>query len=413
MIGALSALANQILVLILDVKAQALQSRLWKRIADGRSELPAVVTSLTTIQTSEELRMRVVQEMKDSLIDAMNRITTPVNQTANRLLDVGRGLAESQGRLQESVTRFVTATDEASLRMQEAARRFEAGQEQLRGRFEEVLQSLQEVPDELRKVTTVWNSSLQCLAEQSPSVNSHVREMLSPPSSEPHAVVPSLESSSSRLSERRTGFGDLRVQNAAAEGTSSLREVRAPQPANRAPRLTRGDLDERPRGSPSKPELTTSIDSNVPAFRLDPQRIHAIQSETEQVNEFLRAAMRDPERERADGEPIPVSPQIVRSLVPVSTVPLAEISPQIKLPESDGDATDCFRELPSDLREFLRAVLTHRAWTRFELDQLSRQHRVMLGSAIERVNEWSLTRFNDALFVEDKESFLVQVDLLQ
>jgi hypothetical protein len=37
----------------------------------------------------------------------------------------------------------------------------------------------------------------------------------------------------------------------------------------------------------------------------------------------------------------------------------------------------------------------------------------MLGSAIERVNEWSLNRFNDALFVEDKESFLVQVDLFQ
>jgi hypothetical protein len=343
----------------------------------------------------------------------MTQITTPVNQTANRLLDAGRGLADSQGRLQESVTRFVTSTDDASFRLQENARSFQASQEQLRGRFEEVLQSLREVPDEFLKVTTVWTSSLQCLIEQSQLVNAKVSEALSPKSTEPHAVMPSLESSGSRLSEQRTGAGDSLVEVAADDGAMSLQEGRASQPANRASGLTRGDLDGRPRTVPSKLELTTSANSIVPAFRLDPQRIHAIQSETEQVNEFLREAMRDPEMERAAAEPITVSPQVTRPRVPVSTVPVAEVSPEIRLPESDGDATDCFRDLPSDLREFIRAASAHRAWTRLDLDQLSRQHRVMLGSAIERVNEWSLNRFNDALFVEDKESFLVQVDLFQ
>jgi hypothetical protein len=37
----------------------------------------------------------------------------------------------------------------------------------------------------------------------------------------------------------------------------------------------------------------------------------------------------------------------------------------------------------------------------------------MLGSAIERVNEWSYDRFGDALFIEDQDSFLIQVELLQ
>ncbi len=413
LIGALSALLNQILVLILDVKAQALQSRLWKRMADDRSELPAASTSRTTIQTSDELRLRVVHEMKDSLIEAMTRIVTPVNQTANRLLDAGRGLSESQSRLQEAVTRFVISTGEASIRLQETARSFQAGQEQLRGRFEEVLRNLQEVPDEFLKVTTAWTSSLQCLVEQSQLVNAQVSDTLSPPFSEPHAVAPSHESSGSRFSEQRTGAGDSLVEIAAADGAISLREVRAPQPANREVGQNTGDLHERPRTVPSKPELTMSANSIIPAFRLDPQRIHAIQSETEQVNEFLREAMRDPETERADAELRIGSLQVAPPRDPVSTVPVAEVSSQIKMPESGGDAFDCFRDLPSDLREFLRAATAHRAWTRLDLDQLSRQHRVMLGSAIERINEWSLNRFNDALFVEDKESFLVQVDLLR
>ncbi len=413
LIGAMSALVNQILVLILDVKAQALQSRLWNRTANDLGELPAASTSRTTIQASEEARLRVVQEMKDSLIEAMTRITSPVNQTASRLLDAGKGLAESQSRLQESVTRFVTSTGEASFRLQETARSFQVGQEQLRGRFEEILQGLQEVPDEFLKLATVWTSSLQSLVQESQLVTAQGSDTNSPSSSERHAVMASLASSITTLSEQRTPTGDSLVGITDADGSISLEEVWATQKFNRPPGLTRRDLDEHPQTEPSKPELTGSANSILPAFRLDHQRIHAIQSETEQVNEFLREAMREPETQRAEAEPITVSPQVVRPRVPVSTVPVADASPQINLQEFDGDAGDCFRELTSDLREFVRAATSHRVWTRPDLDQLSRQHRVMLGSAIERVNEWSLNRFNDAFFVEDKESCVVQVDLLQ
>jgi hypothetical protein len=37
----------------------------------------------------------------------------------------------------------------------------------------------------------------------------------------------------------------------------------------------------------------------------------------------------------------------------------------------------------------------------------------MLGSAIERINEWAYDRLGDALFVEDSDSFLVQVELFK
>lgn len=412
LIGALSALVNQILVLILDVKAQGLQSLLWKRAAGDSGELPAASKSRTTTQASEEATLRVMQEMKDSLIEAMTRITAPVNQTANHLLDAGKGLAESQSRLQESVARFVTSTGEASFRLQETARSFQAGQEQLRGRFEEVLQSLQEVPDEFLKVATVWTSSLQSHVQESQVVTAQGSDANSSPSSERHAVMASLASSITRLSEQHTPTGDSLVGITDADGSISLEEVWAPHKSNRPPGLTSRDLDEHPRTETSKPELTTSANSIVPGFRLDHKRIHAIQSETEQVTEFLRAAMRDPETERTEPQLSFDSPQVSLPRVPFPTISMAEVSPQVNFPESDGDAADCFHELPRELRDFLRAASAHRAWTRSDLDQLSRQHRVMLGSAIERINEWSLNHLGDTLFLEQNESFLVQIDLL-
>jgi hypothetical protein len=91
---------------------------------------------------------------------------------------------------------------------------------------------------------------------------------------------------------------------------------------------------------------------------------------------------------------------------------VADLSP-IPQSECDDATPDCFRELAGDLQAFVRTAVAQRSWTRADLDQLARQHRVMLGSAIERVNEWSYDRLGDALFVEDQDSFLIQVELLQ
>ena len=130
------------------------------------------------------------------------------------------------------------------------------------------------------------------------------------------------------------------------------------------------------------------------------------------MTQFLREVMRDPETEPSDLEPNNGLPQAERPRIPSSPVPTAEVVSRINPSEIEGAVADCLSDLSKELREFVRAASSKKVWNRLDLDQLSRQHRVMLGSAIERVNEWSYDRLGDALFIEDNETFLVQVDLL-
>jgi hypothetical protein len=46
-------------------------------------------------------------------------------------------------------------------------------------------------------------------------------------------------------------------------------------------------------------------------------------------------------------------------------------------------------------------------WNRRELEQIARQHNVMLSGALEAINEWSLEHCGDWLFQEDGDSLTV------
>lgn len=50
---------------------------------------------------------------------------------------------------------------------------------------------------------------------------------------------------------------------------------------------------------------------------------------------------------------------------------------------------------------FLEAFLTRRRWDAADAERLARQHRLMLGGAIEMINEWSDARFDDLLIEEN------------
>jgi tellurite resistance protein len=212
--------------------------------------------------------------------------------------------------------------------------------------------------------------------------------------------------------EQRKKVGEFLVGIAAADDAISPEEIRALTQAYRALGLTRGDLDQLLRAVESKSESTTSGSAAVPAFQLDHERIRAILSETEQVTKFLREAMRDPETDDADEEPESGISTGVSAAVEATSLPVAGDPPPIIVSVSDAGSADGFRDLPGDLQPFARAAVTQSVWTRSDLDQLARQHRVMLGSAIERINEWSYDRLGDALLVEDNDSFLIQDELL-
>lgn len=239
----------------------------------------------------------------------------------------------------------------------------------------------------------------------------HLRYLLSKVPAGDFAPAKDMQTKLSR--EQRKKVGEFLVGIAAADDEISAEEIRALTQAYRALGLTRGDLDELLHAVESKSGTTTEQDSAIPVFHLDQERIRAILSETEQVTDFLREAMRDPETDDPEGEPECGNSGSNPTAVVVQRSPMTVALAQILQSEDDDATPDCFRELAGDLQPFVRTAVAQRAWTRADLDQLARQHRVMLGAAIERVNEWSYDQLGDALFVEEQDSFVIQVELLQ
>ena len=239
----------------------------------------------------------------------------------------------------------------------------------------------------------------------------HLRYLLSKCPASDFAPAKDMQTKLNR--EQRKRVGEFLVGIAAADELISPEEIRALAQAYRALGLSPGDLNDLLQAVDSKSGTLPAQDSAVPVFHLDQERIRAILSETEQVTEFLREAMRDPESDDEDVEPDNRNPRGNPATIVVQPPPVSGDSTPIAPTESEGVTSDCFGELVRDLQPFVRSAVAQRLWTRPALDQLARQHRVMLGSAIERVNEWSYDRFGDALFIEDQDSFLIQVELLQ
>jgi uncharacterized tellurite resistance protein B-like protein len=239
----------------------------------------------------------------------------------------------------------------------------------------------------------------------------HLRYLLSKCPASGFAPAKDMQSRLNR--EQRKKVGEFLVGIAAADDFISPEEIRALTHAYRALGLTRGDLDDLLHAVESKTGTFAAQDSAGMVFHLDQERIRAILSETEQVTEFLREAMREPETDDADVEPEKGKSGGNPATIVVQPPPASGESTPIAREDLQGVTHGCFDELARDLKPFVRSAVSQRLWTRPALDQLARQHRVMLGSAIERINEWSYDRLGDALFVDNEDSYLIQVELLQ
>ena len=61
---------------------------------------------------------------------------------------------------------------------------------------------------------------------------------------------------------------------------------------------------------------------------------------------------------------------------------------------------------------FVDRIARQPTWTRDELDRVARELGLMLGGAIDIINEWADEHFGDLLLIEEGDSFLVQGELL-
>lgn len=211
--------------------------------------------------------------------------------------------------------------------------------------------------------------------------------------------------------DQRRMIGEFLVGIAAADDEISPEEVKALGKAYRALGLEASDLTgllqevSIPEAGREKPKAADET------FHLDPNRINAIMSETTRVAQFLRdALMEDTDEAETDDQEIPMAKPVVTpepSSMPISSD--GSVSPDAA-PHSVSDQR--FRGLQSRLVPFLVLAVQQHRWSRSELGQHARLHNLILGSAIEEVNEWSYENLGSELLTDGDEVIEIQLELL-
>jgi uncharacterized tellurite resistance protein B-like protein len=154
-------------------------------------------------------------------------------------------------------------------------------------------------------------------------------------------------------------------------------------------------------------------------LQLNRAAIEAIMRDTQEVARLLAEAMSaGQDREAAEvsaasapsatttavAEAEPEAPEQAEPIQGVRLVPDALTDPLVV---QTSDPT-----LPQRYAAFYQMLITRDEWSRAELEALARQHGLMLGGAIDALNDWAFEKFGGQLFVDDGARFLVQREYL-
>jgi hypothetical protein len=206
-------------------------------------------------------------------------------------------------------------------------------------------------------------------------------------------------------------IGEFLVSVAAADEVVTADEVRALKKAYRHLGLDPASLETlvagRVRVSGQPPHVADQL-------VLDPSRIRQIMSETVKVAELLSRVMLDDDSDESAsipqlaGSTCGAAQATVRSIASNSSTVKARpfTEPAIVV----GDATDERHDvsgLPVRFQQFANIASSKPVWNRRDLEQIARQHNVMLSGALEAINEWSLERCGDWMFQEVGDSLTV------
>jgi len=149
----------------------------------------------------------------------------------------------------------------------------------------------------------------------------------------------------------------------------------------------------------------------TPSLKLDLNRINQIEVETAKVAEFLRDALHD---DRGRDSSIVQNSPTETTLIPNVVVETATENSTGSAVDtsSDDEVSVNLAGLTPRFRPFVDRIARQPTWTRDELDRVARELGLMLGGAIDIVNEWADEQFGDLLLIEEGDSFLVQGELL-
>jgi uncharacterized tellurite resistance protein B-like protein len=209
--------------------------------------------------------------------------------------------------------------------------------------------------------------------------------------------------------EQRRLVGQFLVGIAAADEGISAEEVHALRRAYRELGLEIAELASLLGSVSASPSAVRGSGLAVQEFRLDMTRINSIMAETAKVTEFLRNALVDDSEneESLSLDALPKSEKQVEStnarMKPSATVEL----------EHNSSFDRRFDGLSNRYVRFASIAIEQAIWDRCALDSVARQRGLMLGAAIEAINEWSYENLSDALLIEENDKVLVQRELVQ
>ncbi|MDB5390889.1 MAG: hypothetical protein JWM11_6535 [Planctomycetaceae bacterium] len=245
--------------------------------------------------------------------------------------------------------------------------------------------------------------------------------------------------------EQRQLVGEFLVGVAAADGTISAEELKALKKAWQALGLLPKTLNSLLKITQTPSAVGVSASESIV---LDQARIAEIMRDTQRVAEMLRSAMGEEEEgdsglnpvqtevsaekrtssrelgttqnQWADANRSPLKATDSPVIVPefVGAIPTASESPTPLAPPNASEVADLststlWTELQPRYHAFLRELLTQTNWDRKSLDQIARSQGLMLGGALEAINEMAFSATGDWLIIEDGDEVQVQVSLLK
>jgi hypothetical protein len=151
---------------------------------------------------------------------------------------------------------------------------------------------------------------------------------------------------------------------------------------------------------------------------LDHDRIREIMSETERVVELLQSVMLDDGAELA-GASEPSMPQAdIRQRPTAADTQEPEFDrstgcqDELNQSSATSDPTSPYDGLDQRYHAFLDCLLAKPEWSRDAIQAAARDHRLMLGGAVESINAWALDHCGDCL-IDDTHTFVtIHTDLL-
>lgn len=204
---------------------------------------------------------------------------------------------------------------------------------------------------------------------------------------------------------QRQVIGEFLVGIAVADGTISAAEMKALKKAWSALGLPVNSLE----ALLQQPEAT-SVAVNQP-LQLDQSRISQIMQDTQRVAEMLKQAMSVDEEEDLPAVTAP-EPPANPPVVPIQPGPAAAASEGGQVQVSQLSPSQDWSQLPARYHRFLQRMLEQPLWQRQELDRTARDEGLMLGGALEAINEWTQEYFGDWLTTEAGAEIHVQRNLL-